>query len=223
MHDGVSFSSYFAGPNSQQVDHLKQFCSVNNEQCVYLWGNDGVGKSHLLQAACREVSIRGEPVSFIPLSDFQKYNVQIFEALEFNQLICIDDVQAIVGDRSWEAALFDLYNRAKEHNTPIIISGSKNAKGLGLELKDLESRLLWGLVLQIKPLLDHEKVTALQLRATQRGFKLSDDACKYLINHFPRDMSSLFQVLNTLDQASLVHKRKITVPFIKQLLDEKAK
>ena len=91
-------------------------------------------------------------------------------------------------------------------------------KQLNCVLPDLQSRLAWGLTLEIKNLTDQEKIGVLQLRATFRGFQLSDDVASYLIHHCSRNMRDLFALLEKLDQASLIAKRKITIPFVKRVI-----
>ena len=100
----------------------------------------------------------------------------------------------------------------------MLISGDESAQQLGISLPDLVSRLSWGLTEQVKPMDDEEKVQALQYRATQRGLFLSDDVVKFLLNRFSRDMSNLIKSLDALDKASIQEQRKITIPFIKEVL-----
>jgi DnaA family protein len=58
----------------------------------------------------------------------------------------------------------------------------------------------------------------LQLRARQRGFELPDDVAHYLLRRAPRDPASLFALLDRLDYASLAAQRKLTIPFVRELL-----
>jgi DnaA family protein len=74
------------------------------------------------------------------------------------------------------------------------------------------------LALTVQPLSDPEKSLALQLRAKQRGLSLSQDVANYLLTHAPRDMGQLFMLLERLDLASLQRQRKITIPFVKEVL-----
>ena len=85
-------------------------------------------------------------------------------------------------------------------------------------MPDLASRLDWGRVVGLLPLDDADKLRALQLRAQLRGLSLSDDVGRYLLQHLARDMRSLCHALERLDRASLVAQRRLTLPFIKQVL-----
>jgi DnaA family protein len=99
-----------------------------------------------------------------------------------------------------------------------LVSGDESAQQLGITLPDLVSRLTWGLTEQVKPLDDEEKSAALQHRATQRGLLLTDEAVRFLLNRSSRDMTSLLETLDVLDKASIREQRKITIPFIKDVL-----
>ena len=116
-------------------------------------------------------------------------------------------------------AIFDLYNRVLEENNFIVISGNESVQKLTINLPDLVSRLAWGLTEQIRSLDDSEKINTLQYRAAQRGLLLSDEAAKFLVNRLSRDMGSLIKTLDILDKASIQEQRKITIPFIKDVLE----
>ena len=89
---------------------------------------------------------------------------------------------------------------------------------LGLGLPDLATRLAWGLVLHVAELKDEEKINALRLRAQQRGFELPLEVGRYLLQRSPRNMVALFDLLDHLDQASLAAQRKLTIPFVRELI-----
>ena len=145
--------------------------------------------------------------------------VAVLDGLEQIDLICLDDIDLIAGNEQWQQAIFDLYNRVLEQNNYLLITGNESAQQLGISLPDLVSRLSWGFTEQIKPLDDDNKVLALQYRAGQRGLVLSDEAVRFLVNRSSRDMGSLLDVLDILDKASIREQRKITIPFIKDILN----
>jgi DnaA family protein len=128
-------------------------------------------------------------------------------------------VHLIAGNKQWQQAIFDLYNRVLEENNFIIISGNESVQKLTINLPDLVSRLAWGLTEQIRSLDDSEKINTLQYRAAQRGLLLSDEAAKFLVNRLSREMGSLIKTLDILDKASIQEQRKITIPFIKDVLE----
>lgn len=221
--DGFHFSNFFPASNESALHFLHsidftQSGNASSEHFAYFWGTPGVGKSHLMQAACQQVADAGHSVAYLPLADFEKLNQEMFGGLEQLSLICIDDVQVVAGNQQWEEALFDLYNRVHEAKKILLVAGNVAPTALPIKLPDLLSRLSWGPVFHLKELDDKEKVKALRLRAEGRGFELPNEVAQFLIKRSPRDMTSLFELLDRLDEASLSQHRKLTIPFVKGLL-----
>lgn len=216
--DRVSFANYWPGGNEKIVEIIKAQILKPSQPCLYLWGKGGVGKSHLLQAACSYADQQDKSAVYIPLSSRENIEAEILQGLAHYALICIDDLDAIVAQYAWELALFHLFNSAREHGAAMIFAGTKKPQELAINLPDLASRLAWGGVWQVNELRDGEKLAALQLRARQRGFSLPDEVGLYLMQHWPRDMHSLFALLDKLDQASLAEHRKLTIPFVRQFV-----
>lgn len=218
LRDGASFANYFPGPNQELVQALKNIGT--DQQFIYLWGTSGTGKTHLLHAACESLSAQGATVFYLPLRQAEEITPELLGGLEHLALVCIDDIQAIAANPEWEAAVFHLYNRIRETQTRLIISGSAAPRESGLKLADLSSRLSWGLVLQIHALSDEEKISALSLRARGRGIELPDDVARFLLRRCPRDMPALFELLQRIDLASLTEQRRLTIPFVRELIKE---
>ena len=223
LPDDETFESYQSTTNQTIVDQLKQFVkgcasAVNASNCFYLFGVNGVGKSHLLHASSAYAETLNKTSLCLSFTELKDLSVEVLDGLEHIDLVCLDDIDVIAGNKQWQQAIFDLYNRLVEQNKLLIITGNQSTTQLGISLPDLVSRLSWGFVEQVKLLNDEEKVVALQFRAQQRGLHLSDDVVKFLFNRLSRDMSSLIQSLDVLDKASIREQRKITIPFIKDIL-----
>ena len=218
FQEGVSFANYWSSVNAKLIELIKEQLVTPNQPCLYLWGKAGVGKSHLLQAACGYAYQVQKTAVYIPLADHKNMDPDILQGLEQYSLICIDDLDAVCGKDSWELALFHLYNRVCEHGGIMIFGALKKPADSAITLQDLVSRLAWGIVWQVQELPDSDKLAALQLRARQRGFSLPDEVGAYLMQRWPRDMHSLFALLDKLDQASLAEQRKLTIPFVRQFL-----
>lgn len=213
LRDDATFDNYYVSQNEQVVHNLQE----QNEPYVFLFGENGAGKSHLLQAACHEIGKKGLPVVYLPLAE-DGLMPAMFDGLENMSLIALDDIQEIIGDDEWEYALFNLYNRVREKGVSMLVSSSQPLASLKIKLADLKSRLSWGPTFQLHGLSDKEKTQALQQRAKNRGLILADEVVTYLLKRSPRDMSSLFALFEKLDKASMVEKRKLTIPFIKDYL-----
>jgi DnaA family protein len=218
LNDEATLDNFNWAHNELIKQQLALMLDYKNEKIVYLWGNHGSGKSHVLQACCQAIQ---SPLSaiYLPLSVLKEWGPQSIEGLEEQSLICIDDIDAIAQDALWEEALFYLYNRIKdrEYNL-LIISGTTPPATSSIQLPDLRSRLAWGLVMQLSELNDEEKINTLKKRAIQRGFELTNHVGQFLINRCSRNMHDLYELLDVLDKASLQAQRKITIPFIKDIL-----
>lgn len=214
LRDSATFDNFLPAANAQAV-HALQF---QREPFVYLWGSAGSGKSHLLQAACHAVTETGGSAVYLPLGELSAMSAELLEGMEQMQLVCIDEVEHIAGNAPWERALFHLYNRLRDSGHRLVVAGQASPAALGLGLPDLVSRLGWGPVYQLQLLTDEEKAEALRMRAAQRGMEMPAEVASYLLNRAPRDMQALFALLDELDEVSLAAQRKLTIPFVRQII-----
>ncbi|MBA6294376.1 DnaA regulatory inactivator Hda [Colwellia sp. MB3u-70] len=223
LPDDETFASFKSESNQmvvQQLTHFLDHTGDENKQVhsLFLFGLTDVGKSHLLHASCAYADTLGITSLCLSFSELTQLSVDVLDGLENIDLVCLDDIQLIAGNNIWQQGVFDLYNRMVEQNKCLIITGDQSAAQLNISLPDLVSRLSWGLTEQLKPLSDKEKSFALQYRAQQRGLTMNDDVARFLINRLSRDMTSLIAALEQLDQASIREQRRITIPFIKDVL-----
>ena len=123
-----------------------------------------------------------------------------------------------MGDDDWEQSLFHLFNRLQDHQVRLIVSANSAVRELNIALADLRSRLSWGAVFQLKHLTAAQRTAAIQLRAEHRGLELNDEVMQFIYHRGQRDMEALLAVLDTLDHASLKQQRRLTVPFVKDVM-----
>ncbi len=215
------FAHYHSGANREAVITLQRWAEGEGERYLYLWGEPGSGKTHLLQACCHTAHRHGRRVGYLPLSRFHRHDPALLEGLERVDLLCIDDVHVIAGDPDWELALFHCFNRLSDQGRRLLAAGRWPPARLPIRLTDLRTRLAWGLTLQLKPLDDADKLAALRLRARHLGLELSPQVARFLLTRHPRDLPSLWRLLEQLDRATLAAKRKLTIPFLKQFLEQR--
>lgn len=213
------FEEFYAGGNAEVVRHLQLTAQGQGDGLIHVWGEPGLGKTHLLHASCREASRAGLFVSYIPLRLFGDYGCGMLEGLEDQDLVCLDDIEAVAGDKDWEYGLFHLFNRLRDSGHRLITTAPAPPDSIGLTLPDLQTRLSWGLTLMLRPLDDKDKLAALSMRAKQLGLELSPAVGRYLLSKFRRDLPGLLSLMDELDSATLAAKRKLTIPFVKQLLE----
>ena len=221
LSQGRYFKNYFAGRNDALVQQFTEAIEQGNEQFMYLCGNPGVGKTHLLLAACHYVGQLARPVSYICLQQHKEYGPELLEDMQAVDLLCIDNVHAVAGDERWERALFNLYNVLRDSGVPLIVGAKFVPNASSFKLQDLVSRFNWGLTIKLQELADEDKIKALQLRANDKGIELAVDVAQYMLRRCPRDMHALFELLDRLDYQSLASQRKLTVPFVKSVIEVK--
>jgi len=215
LRDDATFASFYPAGNMQVFNAVLHLVRGYGENFIYLWGAEGSGRSHLLQASCHAAPEFQQTAVYLPM-DFP--NVHMFSGLENISLICMDDIENIAGNKELEEQLFHLFNRVRANNKRLIVTSSMPPSQLPIVLPDLRSRLTWGVTYQITPLEDDAKLAALRLRAQSRGLDLEDQVGKFLLRRCPRNMGQLFSTLEELDQASLAQQRRLTIPFVKEVL-----
>lgn len=215
-----TFASYFPGNNAEIVSQLQLLTSHGDEQQLYLWGDVGSGKTHLLQACCQQAKQLGKDPFYLQLHADKLPAVDLLDGLEDLELVCFDDVQAIAGHPDWEQALFRFYNAHRQNNHRLLLSADCPPKYLPFDLADLKTRMAWGLTLKIQSLRDDQLIDALTHKAHFLGFDISPAVGKFLLNHWVHDLPALWRLLATIDHATLAAQRKLTIPFLKQILSD---
>ena len=223
LKDASSFGNFLAGPNKEAMEQLRAAVVTAttrekaSEPTMYLWGAEGSGKTHLLQAACRLAQELGIAPVYVPLADVMELTPSLLEGVEAVPLVCLDDVERAAGRTEWESALFSLVERLRAADGMLVVAAAAPPDRLGLRLPDLVSRLAWGTVYALQPLDDAQKLEAVRLRAQHRGFEMPEDVARYILSRYPRDLPSLFGLLDRIDQASLTQQRRVTIPFLRRL------
>jgi len=215
LDDAATFDNFHVTlANAPVLDYLSNVPDM--AQFTVLWGAPGAGRSHLLQALCQQGDASAS--LYMPLRMKAQFEPAILEGLETLQLVCLDDLDEVLGDADWELALFSLFNRLRDSGTRLLVAGSSAPRFLPVQLPDLLSRLQSGVVFQVHALSDEDKIKALQKRARLRGMELADDVAQYLLQRVERSSHGLFALLERLDEHSLQTQRRITIPFVREVL-----
>ncbi len=223
LKDASSFGNFLPGPNREVLEQLRGSVVKAATQTgattpmLYLWGAEGSGKTHLLQAACRLAQELGMAPAYVPLADVMALTPSLLEGIEAMPLVCLDDVERAANRPEWEAALFSLAERLRAAGGVLVIGAIAPPDRLGLKLPDLASRLAWGATYAMQPLSDAQKLEAVRLRAQHRGFEMPEDVARYILSRYPRDLRSLFDLLDRIDRATLAEQRRVTIPFLRQM------
>lgn len=214
LEDQPSFSNFYCSSpyTSALISHLKNHNQQGQPLIIY--GDSGCGKSHLLKAAC----LRSQRLwIYLPGKTLHRFNPDLLHNLQ-QHLLCIDDIQHLLGNPTWEHSLFHaLTNHTKNH---VLFSYSNSNTLEKCQLQDLRSRLQAMLHLQLQPLNESEQIQALAHRAQHKGLSLSTQCAVWMLQHTPRNNHSLFKLLTQLDQHCLKTKRKPTISILKDLVEQ---
>ena len=213
LRDHATLETFEPGENALALTALARFLERGGDR-LWLWGGEGSGRSHLLQAACHRV-----PASqWLPAALVLEDPEALLAGLERVALVALDDVDLLAGNRRAEEALFDLCNRLQAAGKGLLLAASGAPLSFSWSLPDLASRLAAAGVFRLQPLDDEGRARALQRRAAVRGLSLSDATARYILHRIPRDPASLFAFLDRLDAAALQSQRRITIPFVREAL-----
>jgi DnaA family protein len=204
-----SLENFVPGRNRAAVEALFLAASGKRAEPIYLWGESGTGKSHLLAAVCSATRGHGR------LSHLVEYLADIDADVDASGLVAIDDVDTL--PEAAQIGVFDLFNRVRAAGGTVIAAGTCAPARLAVR-EDLRTRLLSGLAFQLQPLSDGEKAAALAAHAEERGMRLPRDVVAYLLRRLPRDLGTQFAVLEAVDRYSLALKRPVTLPLVREAL-----
>lgn len=220
LRDRGVFESFWAADNEPLVALLASLAGPGVPEATghagcWLWGGAATGKSHLLSAVCERL---GDDAVFVPLEQFLQTGPGVLEGLASRRCVCLDNIDAVSGDDTFELALFALLNEIADRQGLLVVSAKAAPRDCGFRLADLHSRLSRLPVFHVEPLSEAGRIEALKLRAKHRGLELPDETARFLLSRSRRDMASLYQVLDRLDAEALVAQRRLTIPFVRDVL-----
>jgi DnaA family protein len=197
-----SFDNFVIGKNSIAIELLKDLTISDRTNIVFIRGNHSSGKTHLCLAVNNSTTknifiLNRKKISSISFQDILKYDSLI-----------IDDIDFLITNITYEENIFALINEF------ILMK-----KSINFTIPDLASRLKWDQILEIPELNDDDKIKVLQKNAYERGWNLTPKVCDYIMNHYKRDLYFLCNCVKFIDETSLSLKKKITIPFIKKIIE----
>lgn len=208
-----SIASFIVGDNPLLLAALEALAGDEAGQ-LYLWGEPGSGRSHLLEAKVREA---GDGGCFLAATELQALAPEVLEGLEQFSLVAIDDIDLLAGQASWEEALFHLYNRLQQKGGSLLVSAQQPPKDAGFQLADIASRLAAGPVWRLLPLSEDGLLELIMQRGRAVGLEVGDEVARYLLNRSVRSSVALMTLLEELDRLAMAHQRRLTIPFIRSL------
>jgi DnaA family protein len=213
------FENYLAAP-AALIPQLVAIAAGQARDWMYLAGAEGSGKTHLALGLCAAAEQTGRAAAYVSLKLVAGRLCEALEALEGGAVVALDGLQEVVGNREQEVALFDFHNRARAAGVTVLYTAREMPDGLSLALPDLRSRLSQCIRFSLPILDDAGRAALLRDRAQRRGLVLEEAAIEWLLAHTERDVAGLMALLDRLDRESLAAKRRVTVPFLRRVLDE---
>ncbi|TXR53607.1 DnaA regulatory inactivator Hda [Reinekea thalattae] len=212
------FEDFLPGQNAVAVGLLRQSLANLSEHLIYLWGAQGSGVSHLLQASVNDLQLQGLNVVYLPLSQCHEYGPEALDGLEQLDAVAIDDIELIAEDSAWQEGLFHFYNQMRDSGRLLLVGAQSSPLQANYTLADLKSRLSSGLTLQLLTMSDEERIDWVIWKGRRRGLVIERDVAEFLIVRHNQNMHKMVQTFDHLDQASLAEQRRLTIPFVKQVL-----
>lgn len=213
-----TFGNFFIGDNGDLVVQLKDLVAATRiNPTLFIWGGSGAGKTHLLNACCDLAKTQDRAYRYLSLAD-RLMPERLEETLEERSLVCLDNLHLAQTGSDMEIRLLSIYELVISQQGNFIAAGEVPLNQINLSLADLVSRLSSGGSYRIAPLDEIGKRVALEKRASIRGFALDPPVLDFIMTHFDRDTASLFALLDRIDSDSLSRHRKVTIPFVRELL-----
>lgn len=214
LPDHASFATFVAGANGVAVEHVAS-AARGRADTLWLWGARGVGKTHLLQAACRAASGAERRAMYVSV---RAVAPTLLTDLENVDLLAIDDVDAVAGDPLWEQPLFVVLNEFLGRSGALLLTARVPPQQCAWRLRDLASRAAGATVYKLAPLDDAERAEALRRHGAVRGLEIEPSVAEFLVKRAQRDMVALTALLDELDRAALSAQRRLTIPFVRDHL-----
>jgi DnaA family protein len=214
--------TFVAGRNVVAFKHVTALAEGARET-LWLWGAPGCGKTHLLQAAARAADSDGKRAMYVGLDPAAALQPEVLRGLDALDFLAVDQVERVAGDLQWEKELFVLLNAFLARRGGLLLAGRLPPATAGWALPDLASRAAGAVVYRLEALDDEDQIAALIGHARARGLDLDRAAAEYLQHRVTRDMRGLTAWLERLDSASLAAQRRLTIPFIRELLADESR
>lgn len=219
LRERRDWSSFIARGNEALVTQLRDLADrVAAENQLFLRGEPGSGRTHLLEATVQRVLDHGDRACMLPARELCDLPPSVLEGLEEQNLLALDDLETLAGQPAWEEGLFHLYNRCRARGCAWVVAAAEAPRYLGLRLPDLASRLAAGGVYRVQPLDEPGLLCLLQQRARARGLALAPDVAEYIMRRHARSPAALCETLDQLDREALARKRRLTVPLVREVL-----
>ncbi len=213
-----SFENFFSDSAGFIAASLKAMVEGEGEAIVGLWGGVDSGKSHLLNACALYARQQAVAFQLYDARQFVGFDPEQIGDFDDNAILAVDNLDAVCGNRSWEEKFYRIINQCRDQDHRLLFTLSEKPQNLTCSLADFQSRLSWGLLLELPQYEDDDIRRIVARRAHLLGIELSKEVLSYLLTHYSRRLADQMEILRMLDAASLSAKKKVSISLVKQVL-----
>ena len=200
--------------NKELIRSINQLFLDQKSSEVYIYGANGQGKTHVLQGTILKALANDKNAVFIDCLDpFPGHILEIIDEINF---ISFDNVHLM--EEESQERFFDLYNRARQSEVFILVSGDSLPADLKV-MKDIKTRLSLAAVYKLEELDDELKMNIINSQMSDRNLSVDSKVYEYLFKNFTRDLKLLLSTMDDLDKSSLQAKKPISIPFVRKFLN----
>jgi chromosomal replication initiator protein len=233
LHPDYTFDNFVVGP-SNRLAHASCVAVSQSLGATYnplfLYGNAGLGKTHLLHAVCHEIRHRSSGAS-LQLLSCEEFVNRFIRAIEQGNMtgfhsqfrtvdaLVIDDVQFLREREQSQEEFFHTFNAIYNNGRQIILS----ADSPPAEIPSLEDRLVsrfnWGLVARIDPPSYETRIAIVQKKAHLRGLEVGDEIAEYIARQVQANIRELEGALTTIYALATTTNEPVTLELAQRALE----
>ena len=232
--DGYTFDNFIVG-SSNKFAHAAAIAVAEHPGKAYnplfIYGNSGLGKTHLLLAIGQEIHSRSpeKSIAYIKGDEFTNQMVKSLrenKAEEFRtkyrnvSLFLVDDIQFIAGKQGTQEEFFHTFNNIYEAGNQIVITSDRPPMEMAQLDDRLRTRFEWGLMADIQPPDLETRMAITRNKAAQLGLILSDDAVEYIATNITSNIRQLEGVIKRLTAYKEILDDVITIDSVKRAIKD---
>jgi chromosomal replication initiator protein len=223
FNPGLTFDTFIAGDSNQMAysaawEVAQKPGEVYNP--LYIYGDTGLGKTHLLQAIGNNMRARKQEVIYISaeqlttefVASIKNDTTESFNIKYRNtDVLLLDDFQFFSGKKQTQQCFFHLFNDLRDNDCQIVITCDCPPRAISAIGEKLRSRLEWGLVADIKSPDFDTRLAILNGKAGKMKVDMSPDVLEFIANHFRQNIRELEGGLTRVITYARAHKSPPTM------------
>ncbi|MBC8533983.1 chromosomal replication initiator protein DnaA [Yeguia hominis] len=200
-----TFETFIVG-SSNKFAHAAAMAVATKPAALYnpffIYGNSGLGKTHLLNAIRNEISKSFPEMSIIYIKG-DEFTNELIEAIkrgtqpEFHQkyrkadVLLMDDIQFIAGRESTQEEFFHTFNTLYESKKQIVLTSDRPPRDIATLEDRLKTRFEWGLTADIQPPDFETRIAIIKRKAETLQFDVPDNVSEYIANKIKSNIRQL--------------------------------